>query len=79
MARGIRLTSDTDIRTITGIAGPDGGTPEKPVGLVYIGYSDSDSEYAEQYFFNGERIDIKERSVNSAFHLVRRMIKSLGD
>ena len=80
MARGIRLTSDTDIGvSITGIAGPDGGTPEKPVGLVYIGYSDSDSEYAEQYFFNGERIDIKERSVNSAFHLVRRMIKSLGD
>lgn len=80
MAQGIRISSGTDIGvSITGIAGPDGGTPEKPVGLVYIGYSDSNSEYAEQHFFNGERIDIKERSVNSAFHLVRRMIQSLGD
>ncbi len=80
MAQGIRISSGSDIGvSITGIAGPDGGTPEKPVGLVYIGYSDSNTGYVEEHFFNGERIDIKERSVNSAFHLVRRMIQNLGD
>ncbi len=77
MARGIRITSDTDIGvSITGIAGPDGGTPEKPVGLVYIGYSDSKTEHVEQHFFKGERLDIKNRSVNSAFHLVRKMLSN---
>jgi nicotinamide-nucleotide amidase len=80
MAQGIRISSGTDIGvSITGIAGPGGGTSEKPVGLVYIGYSDSNICYAEKHIFNGERTDIKERSVNSAFHLVRKMLQSLGD
>jgi len=80
MAQGIRISSGTDIGvSITGIAGPGGGTSEKPVGLVYIGYSDSNICYAEKHIFNGERTDIKERSVNSAFHLARKMLQSLGD
>jgi len=78
MARGIRLSSGSDIGvSITGIAGPDGGTHEKPVGLVYIGYSDSKTTYVEQHFFNGNRIVIKERSASSALHLVRKMIQGL--
>jgi nicotinamide-nucleotide amidase len=77
MARGIRMTSGTDIGvSITGIAGPGGGTSEKPVGLVYIGYSDSNTEHVDQHLFYGERLDIKKRSVNSAFHLVRKMIQT---
>lgn len=80
MAHGIRLSSDSNIGvSITGIAGPDGGTPEKPVGLVYIAYSDSSITHVERHVFNGERLDIKQRSVNSAFHLVRRMIQRQGD
>lgn len=80
MARGIRISSGTDIGvSITGIAGPGGGTPDKPVGLVYIGYSDANTEYTEQHFFNGERVDIKQRSANAALHIVRRMIQNLGD
>lgn len=80
MAQGIRISSGTDIGvSITGIAGPDGGTPTKPVGLVYIGYSDSNICFAEKHIFIGERADIKEQSVNSAFHLVRKMIQDLGD
>jgi len=80
MAEGIRISSGADIGVaITGIAGPSGGSPEKPVGLVYIGYSDSNTCCAERHIFSGERTDIKERSVNSAFHLVRKMLKNLGD
>jgi len=80
MAQGIRISSGTDIGvSITGIAGPDGGTPTKPVGLVYIGYSDSNICCAEKHIFIGERADIKEQSVNSAFHLVRKKIQDLGD
>ena len=75
MAKGIRMATGTDIGiSITGIAGPDGGTPEKPVGLVYIGYSDLNSEHIEQCYFFGDRQDIKRRSVNSAFHLLRKML-----
>ncbi|WP_213975649.1 CinA family protein, partial [Tepidanaerobacter acetatoxydans] len=78
MAQGVRLSSGSDIGvSITGIAGPDGGTHEKPVGLVYIGYSDSKTTYVEQHFFNGSRINIKERSASSALHLVRKMIQGL--
>lgn len=80
MAQGIRISSGTDIGvSITGVAGPDGGTPTKPVGLVYIAYSDSNICCAEKHIFIGERADIKEQSVNSAFHLVRKMIQDLGD
>ncbi|WP_422448747.1 competence/damage-inducible protein A [Thermoanaerobacterium sp. DL9XJH110] len=80
MARGIRLTSRTDIGvSITGIAGPDGGTLEKPVGLVYIGYADSDSSCAEKHIFSGDRIDIKERSADAALHLVRKKLQDSGD
>lgn len=80
MAIGIRARAGTDIGvSITGIAGPDGGTPEKPVGLVYIGYADTTLTKVEKHLFYGERLEIKLRSANSAFHLVRRMLKSLGD
>lgn len=72
MAEGARITSGTDIGvSITGIAGPDGGTIQKPVGLVYIGYADINGVNVWKYTFSGERIDIKERSVNTALHKVR--------
>ena len=72
MAEGVRITSGTDIGvSITGIAGPDGGTIQKPIGLVYIGYADINGVNVWKYTFPGERIDIKERSVNTALHKVR--------
>jgi nicotinamide-nucleotide amidase len=72
MAEGIRIISGTDIGvSITGIAGPEGGTTERPVGLMYIGYADSNGVDVWKHTFAGERIDIKERSVNAALHKVR--------
>lgn len=80
MALGIRTAAGSDIGiSITGIAGPGGGTPEKPVGLVYIGFADSKTNFAEKHLFAGDRMDIKQRSAQAALHMVRRILKGPGD
>ena len=69
------LDSDIAIAT-TGIAGPDGGTPEKPVGLVYIGIRVKNDIYVEKKFFNGDRMKIRERAVSqSLFSLIKILDK----
>lgn len=60
---------------ITGIAGPGGGTPEKPVGLVYIGVASGDSVEAFRYVWDGDRIANKRYSAEQAL----RLILSLDD
>ncbi|MDU1910515.1 CinA family nicotinamide mononucleotide deamidase-related protein [Fusobacterium sp.] len=73
------LDSDIAIAT-TGIAGPDGGTPEKPVGLVYIGIRVKDDIYIEKRFFNGDRMKIRERAVSqSLFSLIKILDKGEYD
>ena len=73
MAFGIRTKSNTDIGlSTTGIAGPTGSSLEKPVGLVWIGYSDINETFAMQFNFGGERRTIKERAAQAAIELVRR-------
>ncbi len=75
MASGIRTKSNTDIGlSTTGIAGPTGGSSEKPVGLVWIGYSDKDTTFALQFNFGVERRIIKERTAQAALELVRKKI-----
>ena len=73
------LDSDVAIAT-TGIAGPDGGTPEKPVGLVYIGIRVRNDVYIEKRFFNGDRMKIRERAVSqSLFSLIKILDKGEND
>ena len=80
MALGIRTTSNTDIGiSTTGIAGPTGGSPKKPVGLVWIGYSDINETFAIQFIFNGERRIVKERAAQAALELVRRKLLKITD
>lgn len=73
------LDSDVAIAT-TGIAGPGGGTPEKPVGLVYIGIRVRNDVYIEKRFFNGDRMKIRERAVSqSLFSLIKILDKGEND
>ncbi|MBI4417267.1 MAG: competence/damage-inducible protein A [Ignavibacteriales bacterium] len=75
MARGAREKAHTDIGiSTTGIAGPTGGTEEKPVGLVWIGYSDKGKTLALRFNFGNDRRRFKERASQAALELVRRML-----
>jgi nicotinamide-nucleotide amidase len=75
MAEGARTVSDADYGlSVTGIAGPDGGTDEKPVGLVFVGISDAEDTFAENMDLTAwarSRDAIRERSANRAFDLLR--------
>jgi nicotinamide-nucleotide amidase len=51
---------------ISGIAGPSGGTLDKPVGTVWIAYASEHNTYAQRYYFSGNRNSIREQSVITA-------------
>ena len=71
MARGIRITLAADIGiSVSGIAGPGGGTPEKPVGTVWIGLSSPSQEYSRHYLWSGDRLAVKEQSAQAALNLL---------
>lgn len=75
MAEGVARTSGTDIGiSITGIAGPDGGTDEKPVGLVYIGLYIKGNTYVKKLNLPGDRRSVRERTVTSALDFLRRKL-----
>lgn len=75
MAVGARTALKTDIAlSVTGIAGPSGGTPEKPVGLCYIGYADTDSTLAMKFNFGDNRKRFKDRATQAALELLRRKL-----
>ncbi|HDM38024.1 MAG TPA: hypothetical protein ENG55_03075, partial [Candidatus Omnitrophica bacterium] len=58
------------------IAGPTGGTPKKPVGLVYIGLaSDNKPTQVKEYHFKGQRLKIKEEAANKALSLLKQFLK----
>ena len=75
MATGGVFATDADVCVaITGLAGPDGGTEEKPVGLVYIACYLREKVRVERYQFKGNRNKIREQSVVKALDLLRRSI-----
>ena len=75
MARGVRdkLHSDLGI-AVTGIAGPDGGSLDKPVGIVCIGLAFGNDSFSEKYLFHGTRAQIKGESASMALDWVRRYL-----
>jgi nicotinamide-nucleotide amidase len=75
MARGVRerLRADVGI-SVTGIAGPGGGTPEKPVGLVYVHVAAPDGEDALDLQIPGDRDAVRARATAAALHLARRLL-----
>lgn len=73
MARGVREQAKADLGvSITGIAGPGGGSPEKPVGLVYIGLATQQGVEARKFQFHGNRDSIRQLSVQAALDWIRR-------
>ena len=72
MAEAVRKLAKVDFGiSITGIAGPEGGTIEKPVGTVFIGLADEDGTAAHQYHFMGNRNRIRFSSTQAALNLLR--------
>lgn len=70
MADGVRRKANADIGiAVTGIAGPTGGTDEKPVGLVYIGVATKDDVKAHRFVFSGDRDAVRKSTVESAIRL----------
>lgn len=80
MAKGVaeRLGSDVGIST-TGVAGPDGGTDEKPVGTVWIGYWSKDDHFAIKALFTKDRLLNKERSMRTALEMTRRVLEGIEE
>jgi len=73
MAQGIRQAARTDLGlSVTGIAGPDGGSKEKPVGLVYISLSSAHGVKTEEHKFLGNREQIRTKAAQMALDTVRR-------
>src|SRR5215210_7577049 len=78
MAEGVRKVAGTDYGlSVTGVAGPDGGSEEKPVGLVFVGISDAEGTEVERLDLSAwrrSREAIRERSANRAFDILRHRI-----
>lgn len=80
MAEGIAREAGTDIGlSTTGIAGPSGGTEEKPVGLVYAGISIKGKTKVKRFSFNGSRETIRNRTTAALLDWLRRELLSLAD
>lgn len=77
MAANVRQILNTDIGvSVTGFAGPGGGTPDKPLGTVYIGISGPNGDKVQKFKFNGSRTEIKEKAVEAALVLLQVYLTS---
>lgn len=75
MAEGVRRRAQTDVGlAVTGIAGPSGGTPDRPVGLAYIALASEENTIVERHFWRGSREQIKDRVAGAALQLLWRTI-----
>jgi len=75
MAQGARRLLGTDVAlSVTGIAGPTGGTTEKPVGLVYVGLAAEGTDLWEKHIWQGDRAENKQQSAQAALELLLKYL-----
>ena len=75
MAIGARKVSGSDIAvSVTGIAGPGGGTPEKPVGLVYIAIADKSGAEYRKLNLSGNRDEVRAKTCDEVFRLIKEKL-----
>ena len=80
MALGARESLGVDVAvSVTGIAGPGGGTPEKPVGLVFLNTSGRGAELACELNLPGDREAVRRRATAAALHLLRELLTQIRD
>ncbi len=78
MAKAVRARSAVDLGlSVTGIAGPGGGTAKKPVGLVYVGLATPRKTFTKEFRFHGDRNMVKLRSSQGALDMLRRWLLGL--
>jgi PncC family amidohydrolase len=78
MARGARERYSSTIGlAVTGIAGPGGGMPGKPVGLVYLALADASEVIVERHVWKGNRLQNKEQSAEATLLLLKRYLERL--
>ena len=79
MALGVRELMGSDLGlSVSGIAGPGGGTREKPVGTVYIGMAAGEKVFSDQYLFWGTREQVKLNTAMMALDWVRRYLNGIS-
>ena len=75
MAQGVRRILNTDFAvSITGIAGPDGGTTQKPVGLTFIAIANRQKVICQQKIFKGNRLRVKKQATDHALKLLAKFL-----
>jgi len=80
MAQGIKQVSGSDLGlAVTGIAGSEGGTPEKPVGLVYICLASDESVVCEEFRFKGKREEIKLQASEAALEMTKKYFQAMSE
>lgn len=78
MAEGAAKKTGADVAiSVTGIAGPNGGSKEKPVGLVYIGCYVCGKTFFKKCHFQGDRLKVREQSTNESICFAYELIKSV--
>lgn len=78
MARGARKAFESDLAlSVSCIAGPGGGTPSKPVGTSWLGFSTKDGDSSYQFHFEGSRLEVKEQLAHQALQVLLDYLKKL--
>ncbi len=78
MAEAVRRRAGADIGiSTTGIAGPGGGTPNKPVGLVYVGISTAKKTDTYVLRLSGDRSDVRRKTVKAVFHFLKTRLEEM--